>query len=222
MALKPIEVPPSLGGKEFEGLIMDQAARFDKLGGYLTMGRYGVNVSMIGGKWIPVPSLPDFEGVEAGGRQFIIEAKTTGAVSFPLNKKSLKPKQITHMVKRASKGSPCMLMIHFRERQGVRSHSPSELKVFPVHGDIPWVAEYLKKLELGLPLGSLPRSEGSPVQWVKFPKCRVGGPDLLSAIRLADHTGRLRDHLRKGDEVKYCDPGSRNPEYRDFPITPRS
>ena len=110
-------VPPLLGGngKDFEEALLGQAKRLEK---ELTMGRYGVSVSLINGEWRPVPSKPDFDGTFMGGGQFNVEAKVCTGASFPLSEDKFKESQYDWMRNKALYGVPCYLVIHFNAREG--------------------------------------------------------------------------------------------------------
>lgn len=110
-------VPPLLGGngKDFEDLLLQQAVR---LKNQLTMGRYGVSVSLIQGEWRPVPSKPDFDGTFVGGKQFNIEAKVCTKSSFSLAEDKFKDSQYQWMKTKALYGADCFLIIHFNARSG--------------------------------------------------------------------------------------------------------
>lgn len=110
-------VPPVLAGngKDFEEALLDQATRMEK---ELTMGRYGVSVSLINGEWRPVPSKPDFDGTFMGGGQFNVEAKVCSKPSFSLEEDKFKSSQYDWMRNKALYGVPCYLLIHFNAREG--------------------------------------------------------------------------------------------------------
>jgi penicillin-binding protein-related factor A (putative recombinase) len=112
-----IYVPKLLGGngKDFEQALLDQAERMKS---ELTMGRYGVSVSLIQGEWRPVPSKPDFDGTFMGGGQFNVEAKVCTKPSFSLEEDKFKSSQYDWMRNKALYGVPCYLLIHFNEREG--------------------------------------------------------------------------------------------------------
>ena len=114
---RTINVPSKLGGngKEFEEALLDQAKRMHK---ELTMGRYGVSVSLINGEWRPVPSRPDFDGAFMGGGQFNVEAKVCSKPSFELHEATFKDSQYNWMRTRALYGVPCYLLLHFNAREG--------------------------------------------------------------------------------------------------------
>lgn len=107
------------GVGSFEDILMKEAARLEAQG-FLTMSRYPVASVILPGSKFPMqkPSLPDFEGVRPGGRQFIIEAKVCSQSAFSVTKDKIKPRQVSHMLTRGRFGVPCFLLIHFNERIG--------------------------------------------------------------------------------------------------------
>ena len=185
--------PSKLEAKQFEELILESAEREEKHG-RLSLSRYGVMSSFMGGQWRPIESLPDFEGDLAGGRHCIIEAKTCSAVSFPLEKKSLKPKQVAHMLKRARIGVPCFILIHFNERPTTAAASyPGMTIAIRVSPENPmWqrfvdaYAEARKTKGTPEAQGSISRNRalelGQIVPWRSPRGCRKALPDLLSFL----------------------------------------
>jgi len=185
-------VPATLKAKEFEELIMDAADR-EQRAGRMTMGRYGTQASVFNGKTIMLQSLPDFEGVLATGRQFIIEAKTCSQASFPLTPSSIKPRQVSHMLERARFGVPCFVLIHFNMRV-VRPHpQPGVTVALRVDDSNPrWQAfideaaaakrEKRNMRDQGSISRDLAQDIGQRVRW-HIPKgCRKALPDLMSMI----------------------------------------
>lgn len=191
-------VPTSLKGSEFETLLMDAAKR-EEAAGILTMGRYGVDGMVVAGKnggasqTLLVPSKPDFEGVLATGRQFIIEAKSWQKKAFEINPAFIKVKQVSHMLKRSSFGVPCYLLIHFAERRGVNFIDPAITVAIPINDNRPLWQNFIDAAAVakaeGKKLGgfaTISRDEaqdmGQLVPW-RIPKgCRKALPDLLSFL----------------------------------------
>lgn len=124
----------ALKGKEFEKLILFRAEKLEQFE-ILTLGRYGVQVSLINGVWQPIPSLPDFEGVEfTTGRQIIIEAKVCSQASYPIySTDKSRPRQLEHMLKRSTFSAMCYLMIHFNERKLVTKTEEARTVAFEVN-----------------------------------------------------------------------------------------
>lgn len=183
--------PPKLAAKEFEELLLAAAKRVEELG--ITMSRYGVMATLQDGKWTPLESLPDFEGVFRGGQQFIIEAKVNSQASFPLEKKSLKPRQVAHMLTRAKFGVPCWLVLHWNERILVNRHDPGETIAIPIDDFDPrWrafvdaYAEARRTKSDPKPQGSISRVEasriGTRIEWVCPKGSRKFLPDLAGLL----------------------------------------
>lgn len=126
--------------KEFENVCIF-AMEFAERGGDATMSRYGVHASLIDGKWRPIESLPDFEGVFRDGHQFIFDCKVCSQASFPLDDDKFKRRQLRHMLRRSDFGVTCFLLIHFNERQLQKRTESARTVAFPVYRDHPlWVA----------------------------------------------------------------------------------
>lgn len=176
--------PFKLSGKDFEKVILDQAARYEKAK-LLTLGRYGVSGAMIGGQWTPIPSYPDFEGVAANGRQIILEAKTTSQKSLPLNEKSIKPRQVMHMEKRRRFGALCGILCFHHGRELKSGAVESRLMLYPVDRGIPWVDTYIShQANKRGHAGSIEPEAGFEIEWVKAPRARIHGPDLIQVIEI--------------------------------------
>lgn len=179
--------PTQLKAKEFEEALIQAAARC----ALVHMSRYGTQAS-IGqdGKPMAIQSLPDFEGAIApDGRQFIIEAKVCSQSAFAMEKKTIKPRQVKHMLDRAKRGVPCFLIIHFNERKLVRTHEPAETRAIRINPlDDRWqrfvdaYAEAKRTKSPVVPQGSISREIACrmsvKVNWVAPKGCRKELPDL--------------------------------------------
>lgn len=186
-------VPETLKGKEFEQLIMDAGTR-ERKAGSLTLGRYGVKGMVVQGKTLLVPSLPDFEGVLAGGRQFIFEAKVCSSHSIPLDKKFVKPLQISHMLERSAMGAQCFLLIHFCARKLQNANQPAFTVALPVTADSSpvwqrFVDIYAEARRLKCDPTAresisrdLAYDMGTIVPWVAPKGCKKALPDLLGLL----------------------------------------
>ena len=190
--------PTTLKGSEFETLLMDAAKR-EEDAGTLTMSRYGVHGMVVAGKnggasqTLLIPSLPDFEGVLASGRQFIIEAKVCSGPSFPMQKSSIKPRQVAHMLTRSRFNVPCYLLLHFNERKLANSTQPAITVAVPVNDSFPiwqnFLDVHIEAKRTKTPPASqspLTRDEakemGNLVPWRVARGCRKSLPDLLSFV----------------------------------------
>lgn len=186
-------VPETLKGKEFEELIMEAGAR-ERKSGSMTLGRYGVQGMVVQGKTLLVPSLPDFEGVLAGGRQFIIEAKVCSSASLQLDKKVVKPRQISHMLERSAMGAQCFLLVHFCARKLQNATQPAFTVALPVTAESSpvwqrFVDIYAEASRLRCDPTAresisrdLAYDMGIIVPWVAPKGCRKALPDLLSLL----------------------------------------
>jgi penicillin-binding protein-related factor A (putative recombinase) len=130
-----IPPPAKLGAKEFETLVLAYARKYGEARRLFTLGRYGVMSNFIKGQWMPVPSLPDFEGVMAGGRQFIFDTKVCSQSAYDLSggtSKSFKH-QYKHMQRRAKFGAVCFVLIHYNERVLKTKTDPAMTIAIPIH-----------------------------------------------------------------------------------------
>lgn len=178
-------IPNKLSGKEFEKKLVDAANRQSA---HLTMGRYGTEVRWIRGQQKAVKSLPDFEGIRHGGKQFIVEAKAVSGSALPLSDDHFKDRQYKHMAERALYGAECYLIIHFNRREignSGRFEPPVTYRI-PVDASTPlWAA-----FESGA-LKSINRetaaTHGVAVEWTIPPRKQIALPDFLG-ITLPQHT----------------------------------
>lgn len=120
-------------GKEFETRTVDQLKR-DHKHGRVSAGRYGVQGTFFGGKWQPIQSLPDIEGVlPPHGRQFVFDCKVCSGPSFPLQDDKFEKRQKKHLYERADYGAITFLLLHFKQRELKTKGTDPELTVaFPV------------------------------------------------------------------------------------------
>lgn len=169
-----------MNGKEFEKLIQQQMDREESRDN-ATMARYGVHAVFIDEKWTPIHSLPDFEGILPGGRQFVFDAKVCSSrASLDLNDDKLKKRQLKHLLTRAKFGAISFILIHFPERVLKTKTTPALTVAFPVDGRM----SFWQRVDSG-EIKSLGRQDaleiGVTVSWTEGrgnPK-----PDLLPAIR---------------------------------------
>ena len=130
-------------GKRFEKDVLD-ACNIDTRG---TANRYGVQVSIVDGNLIRIPSLPDIEGiVGTGGWQFIAECKVCSGASFPLRKyteaKKNSRRQLEHMLTRAQYGVTCFFLLHFNSRKTKTIEQHAVTYAVPVHYNLPLWREF--------------------------------------------------------------------------------
>jgi penicillin-binding protein-related factor A (putative recombinase) len=167
--------------KEFEDICLYRMRQHEERG-EATMSRYGVQASYRDDKWQPLQSLPDFEGLLPGGRQFIFDCKVSGQASFALDEDKFKRRQLRHMLTRSRFGGICFLLIHFTDRFLKRSHEPAVTWAFPVFTDHPlWLAcdrgetKRITREDCG--------EYAVLVQWNCLPGGKKPRPDILQAIK---------------------------------------
>ena len=166
---------------------MEAGARHEKAG-TMVIGRFGTTVTMIEGKWMPVPSLPDFDCVLRGGIQTIIEAKAvTASRLLDFQKSKLKPKQVSYMLKRARMGALCFLAIHFSERVLKTSQTPAVTVLVPVLPSDPRWEDFVKtKHGEGLsPEAAL--AMGTEIEWTAPGRASKELPDIRDAVMRLSH-----------------------------------
>jgi len=174
-------IVPKLTGKELEELLLWRARQHDELAGRYCMGRYGVMATLRDGQWAPIKSLPDFEGVLSGGRQFIFDAKASSQPSYDLSggtHKSFKH-QYKHMQRRARFGVICFVLLHFNERILKTRTDPPFTTLFPIEDNAFWQAYDAGEQK------KISREEaklyGMEVEW-NAPAGRKESPDLYKAL----------------------------------------
>lgn len=173
-------VPTKLTGKDFEQLILEAAKRHEAEGA-LTMGRYGVQATLIYGLWQPIRSYPDFEGILASGHQFIMEAKAVAGSSLSLQSDHFRGRQFAHLVKRAAFGGSTWLIIHFAARSLARSNQPATTVAVPVSLHIPFWNDY-KAEKVATLHRDTAQELGTLIPWITPKGCRKPLPDLLSFL----------------------------------------
>jgi penicillin-binding protein-related factor A (putative recombinase) len=167
--------------KEFEEIVL-QRMRHHEEKGEATMSRYGVQGVYTDGQWRPIQSLPDFEGLLPGGRQFTFDCKVCGQASFPLDEDKFKRRQLRHMVTRAKFGGIAFLLIHFTERELVKSSVPAETWAIPVSWDHPlWQA--FDRGETKRITREACQEFGVKVEWNVLAGQHKERPDVLAAIQ---------------------------------------
>jgi penicillin-binding protein-related factor A (putative recombinase) len=173
--------------KEFEELCLYRMRKHEERG-EATMSRYGVSGSYMQDpathqmNWRPISSLPDFEGLLPGGRQFIFDCKVCGAASFPLDDVFFKRRQLRHMLTRARFGGICFLLIHFTKRILKRGVEPAETWAFPVFASHPLWAAFDRGETKRITREDC-KEYGVQVYWDTLPGGRTPRPDILNAIR---------------------------------------
>jgi penicillin-binding protein-related factor A (putative recombinase) len=172
-------IPSQLTGKEFEKLVVEQAAIYEEKG-IACIGRYGVQANMApkkipdGGRQfetVMIQSLPDFEGIRMGGSHITFDAKVCSAASFAWAKyrsetRGARSRQLRHMLKRSRFGADCYFLIHWNERVLKAKTIPAATYAFPVD----YRMEYWDKVE-SMEVKSLTQEDcqslGRLVEWNK-------------------------------------------------------
>jgi penicillin-binding protein-related factor A (putative recombinase) len=140
-----------------------------------------------------VPSKPDFEGVLANARQFILEAKVMSGPNLPMQKDKIKPRQISHMLARSRFGVPCFIVVHFNARNLVKARHPAITVAIPVSDADPRWERYVeahaaaKREKRAVDCQEcITRDEaqeiGKLVPWIVPKSCKKPLPDLLSFL----------------------------------------
>lgn len=187
--------PEVLGGngKDFEELLMSYAKILARQG-ILTMGRYGTMVTLVEKEWRPVPSYPDFEGVLADGRQFLIEAKVCSSMSLRMQNVFIKHKQVRHMLNRSKFNVPAFVAVHFNARRGVTFYEPSHTYAVPVKypdaGGWPVWQQFAECKDKNKEFPALTREIaaeiGVSIRWFVPPRAKTLFPDIKPVL-LPDH-----------------------------------
>lgn len=176
--------------KEFEEVILQRIKTLEEMDS-LTGGRYGVQGAFHNGEWRPIRSLPDFEGVLSGGRQWILEAKVCNAASFSLSDDKFKERQLRHLLKRSDFGALCGLLIHMPARELSKSVVLETTFAMPVYRNHPiWI-----QFDAG-EIKSLSRTNlehyAGVVKWDTLGDERKPRPDILGALRKLESLGHAK------------------------------
>lgn len=131
--------------------------------------------------WQPMQSLPDFEGVLLGGRQFVFDAKVCSQASFPLAESTMKERQLRHLLRRAQFGAISFLLIHFNARSLITKSIPARTIAFPVRPDHPFWEAFARG-EIKRITEQDAELYGIHVEWNIATGKRKLSPDLITAI----------------------------------------
>lgn len=178
---RPSNYIGNLTGREFEKLIVEQCAIYEKCN-VACIGRYGVQATRSRDEWVILSSLPDFEGDCYKPRQehVIFDAKVCSQASFGLSKyrnevRGARRRQLNHMFKRDRFGAKCFFLIHWNERKLKSRIDYAITYRFPVSLHM----VFWKLFEAG-EVKSITRDDcetyGLPVEWTGDRKLR---PDFL-------------------------------------------
>lgn len=182
----------SMKGKDLEEAVLERAAQYKRLG-TAHVSRCGVQAVMIGidqstgaPKWQVIRSLPDFEGVNSLGQQFIFDAKVCSLASFDLTPyraetAGTKSRQLKHMFERSQFGVACFFLMHWNARSGKRFKEPHQTYLFP----IVWNSDFWHGF-LSAEIRSINRRHceelGTVVEWNAADGGRKLRPDYLAAM----------------------------------------
>lgn len=175
----------SLTGSELEKLVVDRGLEYrrDKRA---HISRCGVQAVRTKDEWQVIPSLPDFEGVDWVGHQFIFDCKVCSQASFDLSKyrsdvKGARSRQLKHMLERAEFGVRCFFLLHWNARAGKTFTLPAETFAFPISG----LLDFWQAFERG-EIRSITREHCSDlairVAWTTIGAGRKPRPDFLAAV----------------------------------------
>lgn len=190
-----------LTGKKLEQLILlDARWRMEREEFHLS--RYGVQATIMGKPGNPeaqvrvLRSLPDFEGILPGGRQFIFESKVCSGASFQLSDKThFAERQLSHLLARSALGAISGILVHFSQRILKTRTYPPATYLFPVLNALSFWEEFSRGEVKSLPRVAC-EEYGIRVLWWKPAKCKQFRPDLLTAIR------NLERSLANGVEIR--------------------
>lgn len=120
----------AITGSQFQKQIVDLAGIYRKKQ-IADITQCGVQAVRTKDEWMVIQSLPDFEGVIPGGRQFIFDCKVCSQASFDLSKyrddtRGARARQLRHMMNRAKFGVTCFFLIHWNPREGKTFSLPEE------------------------------------------------------------------------------------------------
>lgn len=185
-----------MNGKEFEQHCLYRLD-WEQAQGRCCAGRYGVQGTLIDGKWAPVSSLPDIEGVLPSGRQFIFDAKVCSQASFDMAKfrpgtRESKARQLDHLMRRSKFGAITFFLIHFPERQLVKRHDPAATWAFPVMQQHQFWDRFYANETTTITRADC-NEHAAAVEWNAPGSCRTERPDILSAVNELAH---YFDHRR--------------------------
>lgn len=167
-----------LTGKQFEQIIVD-INRIYRQHMIAECGRYGVQAARMADGYQVMRSLPDFEGIVHGGRQFIFDCKVVSGASLILSeyrkidkqskgdkgKQGKRHRQYRHMMNRSDMGAMCGFLIHWNARELKTKSEPADTFWIPVHRE----SELWDRFETG-EIGVLTRMDcaefGVRIEWL--------------------------------------------------------
>lgn len=181
----------SLKGKEFQDIVKQRGLEYSRFQ-LAHMVEYGVQCVRTDDKVLEISSLPDFDGVTAGGRQFVFDCKVCSQASFDLSPyrqdtRAPKARQLKHLRTRAAYNVPAFFLIHWNARSLATMSEPAETYVFPVCQNEFW--EQFDAAEVR----SIKRRDcerfGVRVEWNIIGQARTYRPDFFVPVLARIETG---------------------------------
>jgi penicillin-binding protein-related factor A (putative recombinase) len=175
----------AITGSELEKLVVERGQEYRREK-RAHISRCGVQAVRTKDEWQVIPSLPDFEGVDWIGHQFIFDCKVCSQASFDLSKyrsdvKGARSRQLRHMLERAEFGVRCFFLLHWNERSGKTFKLQAKTFAFPISSRL----EFWTAFERG-EIRSITREHcsdhGIEVQWNVLGSGRKPRPDFLIAV----------------------------------------
>lgn len=172
----------TIKGKELEQLCIERMdVHYRK--GEAHQVRYGVQTSRFDGKVVELKSLPDFDGVLPGGRQFVYDAKVCSQSAFALaTENARKKRQFRHLLRRGWFGGITFLLLHWNPRELKSLTYEAETFAFPVHPDHVFWERFAAGEEKSITRGQC-ESYAVRVPWNRLAGERKDRPDILHGIQ---------------------------------------
>jgi penicillin-binding protein-related factor A (putative recombinase) len=175
----------SLTGREFQAICKDRCGEYKKIG-IATVSEYGVQGVFADGKWMPIQSYPDFEGVSVSGHQFMFDAKVCSGSSFALgpyrqDTRAPKTRQLRHMRNRAAFNVPAFFLIHWNERQLKKATYEPQTFIFAIEDNEFW-DDFDAARSLSITREDCDRW-GVKVAWNILGKSRTYRPDFFPPVQ---------------------------------------
>lgn len=180
-----------LKGTEFQAICKDRCIEYKQLG-IAMINECGVQGTFRDGKWMPIQSYPDFEGVSASGHQMIFDCKVCSAASFALgpyrqDTRAAKFRQLKHMRERSKFNVASFFLIHWNARVLKTSSYPPETFIFPIEDNEFW-EEYDAARAMSITREDCDRY-GVSVPWNILGRARTYRPDFFPAVQLRIENG---------------------------------
>jgi penicillin-binding protein-related factor A (putative recombinase) len=181
----------SLTGSDFQAICKDRCYEYKRLG-IAAVGEYGVQGVFKDGKWMPIQSLPDFEGAMASGHHMMFDCKVCSQASFSLgpyrqDTRAPKARQLKHMRDRAEFNVASFFLLHWNARLLKRSSYPPETFIFPICANRFW-EQYDAAQVMSITREDCDKY-GVPVPWNILGQARTFRPDFLPAVQARIENG---------------------------------